>query len=230
VVDWRTVPGNPKQPEARAALLEALQRRYQHASGHQLPIHATCIDSGFATEEVYDFVLAYQARRFFATKGYAGRSGEPVVGKPSEKRYGRSPRPVRLWPINVDDAKADVMTALSLAAPGPGYMHFPGLVDEEYFAQLCAEHRETRYNKGGIATHSVWVLDRDQNEALDTAVLALAAYRLLNPNIRQMADMLAAAPPPGAGTGQPPVASKPPTRMAPATEARRSTRSSYLKI
>jgi len=229
VVDWHTVPGNPKRPEARASLLEALQRRYHHASGHELPIYATCIDSGYATEEVYDFVLAHQGRRILATKGYAGRSGEPIVGKPSEKRYGRAPRPVRLYPINVDDAKADILNSLSLVAAGPGAMHFPGLVDEEYFAQLCAEHRETRYNKAGVATHFVWVQDRDRNEALDTAVLALAAFRWLNPNIRQMADMLAATAAPGAGTGQPPPAANPPARPAPPAEARRITRSSYLR-
>jgi phage terminase large subunit GpA-like protein len=66
-------------------------------------------------------------------------------------------------------------------------------VDEEFFAQLCAEHRETRYNKSNVATHTVWVQDRERNEALDCSVLALAAKRLLNPNIKQMAEMLAAA-------------------------------------
>lgn len=198
VVDWRTVPGDPKRAETRAALLEMLGRKYRHANGHNLPIHAVCIDSGFATDEVYDFVLAYQARRIFATKGIAGRTGEPIVGKPSEKRSGRSQRPVRLYPINVDDGKGEILASLSIATAdniptGPGVMHFPlnvETVNEEYFAQLCAEHRETRYNRSGIATHSVWVLDRDRNEALDTAVLALAAYRLLNPNIKQMFQVL----------------------------------------
>ncbi len=231
VVDWRTVPGNPKEPDARAGLLDALQRRYRHASGHYLPIHVTCIDSGYATEEVYDFVLAYQARRIYATKGYAGKSGEPIVGKPSEKRYGRAPRPVRLYPINVDDAKADILAGVALAAPGPGYMHFPGLVDEEYFAQLCAEHRETRYNKGGVATHTVWVLDRERNEALDTAVLCLAGYRMYDRHLRQMAQRLAATPvpdtnDPSAGGGNP---SPAPTTPAPAAPpSRRMTRSNYL--
>jgi phage terminase large subunit GpA-like protein len=228
LVDWRSIPGNPKHPETHTALLEALGRRYTHASGHLLPIHATCIDSGYATEEIYDFVLAHQARRIFATKGIAGRSGEPVVGKPSEKRYGRAPRPVRLYPINVDDAKADVMSSISLAAPGPGYMHFPILdtIDEEYFAQLCAEHRETRYNKAGVATHMVWIQDRERNEALDCSVLALAAYRLLNPNIRQMSEVLALSPspssenPPESGGGQP--------APAPRARGRRVARSKYL--
>ena len=52
-----TIPGDPRSPDAQAALLEALDRRYAHGSGLLLPIPATCIDSGFATESVYDFVL-----------------------------------------------------------------------------------------------------------------------------------------------------------------------------
>lgn len=232
LVDHRAVPGDPKQSETRGQLLEALTRRYQHASGHQLPIQAACIDTGYATEEMYDFVLAYQARRIFATKGIAGKAGEPIVGKPSEKRHGRNPRPVRLYPINVDDAKAEVMNSLSLVTPGPGYMHFPTHLDtvhEEYFAQLCAEHRETRYNRGGVATHFVWVLDRERNEALDTAVLALAAFRLLNPNVRQMATTLAAIPVTSPAAGPPPSDPAPPTPPAPAPPGgRRVGRSRYL--
>lgn len=228
VVDWRSVPGNPKEPETRAALWDALQRRYKHASGHQLPIHATCIDSGYATEDVYDFVLAHEARKVYATKGYGGRSGEPIVGKPSEKRYGRSPRPVRLYPINVDDAKGDLMGSLALPNPGPGYVHFPThleSIDEEYFAQLCAEHKETRYNKAGVATHVVWVQDRDRNEALDTAVLALAAYKLLNPNIAQMLALLAHIE---HRAERSPTQSNPAPAHSTPERSRRSTRSRYL--
>ena len=228
----RVVPGDPKAPETRAALLEALARRYHHASGHQLPIAATCLDTGYAAEEMYDFVLAYQARRIYATKGFAGKSGEPIVGKPSEKRHGRNPRPVRLYPLNVDDAKAEVMNSLSLVAPGPGYLHFPQHLDtvhEEYFAQLCAEHRETRYNKAGVATHFVWVLDRDRNEALDCAVLALAAFRLLNPNVRQMAEALAAIPvTPPAGSAPSSAAPPPPPPPPGPPPGRRVGRSRYL--
>ena len=227
VVDWRAVPGDPRRTETQAALLEALNARYRHASGHMLPIKAACIDSGYATEEVYDFVLAHQHLRIYATKGVAGRSGEPIVSKAHEKSYGRRARPVRLYTVNVDDAKAEVLAALTLAAPGPGYMHFPESVDEEYFAQLCAEHRETRYNKSKVATHAVWVQDRQRNEALDTAVLALAAVRLLNPNIRDMAAALAAmgtpvTPPPGGGASGPPA-----EQPRPAAD-RRVSRSGYL--
>lgn len=230
VVDWRTIPGNPRHLETREELLKALGRKYLHASGHQLPITATCLDTGYATEEMYDFVLAYQGRQIFATKGYAGKSGEPIVGKPAEKRYGRGARPVRLYPINVDDAKADVLNALTLTAAGPGYLHLPEHVDtvgEEFCAQLCAEHRETRYNKSNVATHAVWVQDRERNEALDCAVLCLAAYKRINPNIRQMREALEAATVKVDATPEPvPVAGEP-AQTRP-TDPRRLTRSNYL--
>ena len=229
VVDFRAIPGDPRRPETHQALLEALGRRYTHASRHLLPIHATCIDSGYATEEVYDFVDRNQVRRIYATKGYAGRNGEPIVGKPSEKRYGRNPRPVRLYPVNVDDAKADIMASVALIDPGPNHMHFPArdTIDEEFFAQLCAEHRETRQNKAGIATHTVWIQDRARNEALDCAVLSLAAFRLLNANIQQMSQALAAEPPPSpAGTG--PEGPGPEQQQQLPPRKRRIGRSDYL--
>jgi phage terminase large subunit GpA-like protein len=209
VVDWRSINGDPKKPETRAALLEALSRKYAHAQGPQLGIHAACIDTGYATEEIYDFVLAYQSRRIFAVKGVGGRAGEPIVSKAIEKRRGRDARPVRLYLVNSDDAKGDIMGALSVLEPGPGYLHFPGLdtIDDEYFAQLCAEHRETRYNKAGVATHFVWVQDRDRNEALDTAQYCLAAFKLLNPNLRQWFEALGIQSP----SQTPPAAAASPT-------------------
>ena len=228
VVERREIPGRPERDAAVwPALLQALGRKYRHASGHQLPIHATCIDSGYATEQVYSFVLAHQARRIYATKGIAGRGGEPIVGKATEKRHGKSPLPVRLWPINVDDAKANVYGSLALAAPGPGYIHFPLDVDEEFFAQLCAEHKETRYNAAGVATHVVWVQDRERNEVLDMSVLCLAAYRLLKPNILQMLEVLATTPVPGMAA--PARASSPvPGPARPPDAGRRVSHSSYL--
>jgi phage terminase large subunit GpA-like protein len=237
VVDWRTVPGDTKRAETRAALLEALGARYAHATGLLLPIHATCIDSGYATETIYDFVLQYQARRIFATKGFAGRSGEPIVGKAAAKTWGRTLRPVRLFPVNVDDAKAAILASLALPIPGPNSTHFPArveTVDAEFFAQLCAEHQETRYAKSGVATHQVWVQDREANHALDAMVLASAAVLLLRPNLRDMAARIAeaAAKPPAdqPRTSAPAAPSRPIEPPAGGKNAqRRVRRSSYLE-
>lgn len=234
VVDVRRIPGDPRQHETREALIEALQRKYAHASGHQLPILATCLDTGYATDEMYELVLAQQFRRLFATKGFGGRGGTPIVGKVVEKRSGKSARPVPLYPINVDDAKADIMSSLALLVPpkmnhgdGPNVTHFPlhleEQVNEEYFSQLTAEHKETKYNKAKVATHIVWVQDRERNEALDMSVLCLAAFRVLNPNIRQMTEILASTPVPGAPEPNAPAVPSPAPRVA-----RRVGRSGYL--
>jgi phage terminase large subunit GpA-like protein len=197
IVDHRILPADPRRRDDYAQIVDELHRRYRHASGVQLPIHATCIDSGYATDQVYDFVLAHEGRlRLFCTKGFAGRAGNPIVGKPSEARPGKNPRPVRLYPINVDDAKTEVMNALTREKPGPGFLHLPTHIDtvnEEFCAQLCAEHREVLYNKSKVAVGQKWVQDRERNEALDLAVLCLAAVRLLRPNVRQMLEQLATA-------------------------------------
>lgn len=197
VVDYRVLLGDPRQQPTRAALVEALGRTYTHELGPQLPIRATCIDTGFWTDDIYEFVLAHhneQSRPIYATKGVSGRGGNPIVGKRTEQKSGKSLRRLWLYPINVDDAKSDIVGALSVQKEGPGYMHFPAIdtVHEEYFAQLCSEIKVTKYNKAKVATHQEWEQQRDRNEALDSAVLCLAAFRILNPSLPQMQQRIAA--------------------------------------
>jgi phage terminase large subunit GpA-like protein len=224
VVDWHRVPGDPKRPETKAALLEALTRRYQHAGGAALSIHAACLDSGgHRTDDVYDFVLAHQHLRLYATIGRSGLSGKPLVGAPTPKRYGRTPRPVPLYTVNVDDGKAAVLSSLRLAAPGPGHLHLPAhleTIDESFVAQLTAEQLVTRHTRAGIA-YQVWVQIRPENHALDCAVLARAALRLFRPNLLKWArDLGAYVPPTDAGAAPPPAEPRP--------LERRVARSAYL--
>lgn len=225
VVDWRRIPGDPKKAETRAELLKALGRRYQHASGVQLPIHATCVDTGWASEELYEFVLANQVRRIFATKGWGGKSGEPIIWKKTEKTYGEKGRPVTLYNINVDDLKAEIYSSIDIIDPGPYYTHFPlhESIDEEFFAQLCSEHREPVFNKWKVATHEVWVKDRPRNEALDCAGLCVVAFKLLNPNITQWAEAIAASTSSGA-SGE-----TPGQQQTPSVGGRRVGRSNYME-
>ena len=151
--------------------------------------------------------------------------------KPSEKKYGRDPRPVRLYTVNVDDAKAEILSSLGLARPGPGYLHLPlgvETVNEELVAQLTAEQRVTRYTKAGVA-YSVWVQTRERNDALDAAVLSLAALRLLRPNLIQMAERIRqhVAQEQERRNGSPGTPEPAAPKIAPVPE-RRVMRSSYL--
>ncbi len=170
VVDAHVVPGDPTSPDVHAALLAALDERYAHAAGHRLPVVLTCVDSGYLPEKVVYALAARRPRRIVAVKGIGGRFGEPSILK-----FDPRTPPATL---NVDGLKLETALGLEMAAPGPGYLHLSRRVcDEEYLAQLCAEHRETK-RRNGVAT-MVWIEDRVRNEALDTAVYARAALKLL---------------------------------------------------
>ena len=73
---------------------------------------------------------------------------------------------------------------------GPGYIHFPRDVDDEWFKQLTAEKLMTKHVKG-IPTR-VWKQIRARNEALDCAVYAFAAYASLNANLERIAQRMEA--------------------------------------
>lgn len=208
LVEWRAIPGNPKAPETQAALLEAIRTQYRHASGHRMRILATCVDSGYETDMVYAFCLAHwSSDRVYPTKGFANNSGKPIVYKRGERKPGRLLSPFH---VNVDDAKAEVLAGLARERPKDwqpgvpvvGYMHLSeSVADEGYLQEITAEHREVQHNRSGVAVKQVWVQDR-ANEALDTAVLCLAALHVIggsNPAayVRRQADVITSTPLPG---------------------------------
>jgi len=179
------VRGDPSRDEVWRDVERVLTARYG-----ELPIGATCIDSGYATEHVYRFVAPRQNRRVFATKG-TSQPGRPLVGRPSKaNRHG-----VKLMPIGADTAKDVLYARLKIPAPAPGYLHFPMWADEEYFAQLTAEQVVTRYVKGRpVRTYEKI---RPRNEALDLEVQALCALAILGaPVIRGLGPRAAARVPP----------------------------------
>ena len=91
-------------------------------------------------------------------------------------RASRTRSDARIYMVGVDTAKDAIYSRLRIGKLGPGYIHFPigGAFDETYFAQLTSETVQTRFKEG--RPYRVWVLPPGKaNEALDTAVYALAA-------------------------------------------------------
>lgn len=174
-MDYRVLWGDPTQPQVWRELDGVLQSDWPHELGHQLQISATCIDSGYLTDMVYAFTGPRQGRRIFATKGMDG-SGRQIA-KPSKVKT-KNGKTIRLFLIGADEAKR-ILSYRLRAKPGPGYCHFPRTFDEEYFAQLTAEKRTTKYIRGHPI--DVWKKTRPRNEALDIRVLNMAALKILNP-------------------------------------------------
>jgi len=158
---------------------------WPHPSGARLKVEVTCIDSGFLSKRVYDFVRHRQRQRIYAIKGIS-TPGAPLVGRPM--RAGRSG--VRLYPVAVSAAKDIIFARLQIEKPGPGYIHFNQQCDEDYFDQLTAERPVVKVTRG-VATR-VWQKIRERNEVLDLWVYNLAALAILNPDFKQIKKLVLA--------------------------------------
>jgi terminase, large subunit len=147
-----------------------------------------CVDSGgHHTQAVYEFCGARAVRGVFAIKGIS-QTAKPLVGRPSKNNRYK----LRLYPIGTDTAKEVIFSRLRLTEPGAGYFHFPLERDREYFLQLTGEKQVTRFAKG--VSKREWIKTRARNEVLDCTVYALAAFKLLNPNLAKLAEDLENAP------------------------------------
>jgi phage terminase large subunit GpA-like protein len=192
-VDYRVLYGDPLGGDVWNDLDDLLAEEFDHESGAVLSIQATCIDTGGTggyTQAAYEYIRARRARRIFAIKGVGGW-GRQIVEKPQRKQSGKHSRKVDLYLVGTDEAKLVVMRRLALQKEGPGYCHFPldDAHDEEFFKQLTAEKLITRYVKG-FPVREWHKSDKARNEALDCRVYAMAALKIMNPSLKQLAKRL----------------------------------------
>jgi phage terminase large subunit GpA-like protein len=179
-VDYIVIPHAPSQQESWQQLETILHKNYPFVSddskGQQIMMMA--IDSGYAAQEVYNWVRSQNSLRVMATKG----SPHPRVplGSPTKVEVnigGRKlKRGLKLWCIGVNLLKSELyswlkQTRVSEKVP-PGYAHFPKY-GPEYFMQLTAEQLVTKVVNG--YPKQEWQKLRDRNEVLDCRVYARAA-------------------------------------------------------
>ena len=160
---------------------------------------------------VYDYAGRKAARRVYAIIGRDGQ--RPIVSSPSPRQWGRHRRKVPLYTIGVDAAKALWVSRLAMIERGRGFVHLPATdwCDDELAAQLTSERLVSRWVKG--IPVQTWKKIRPRNEALDCAVYALAALRLVHPDLEALASRLQKpARPPGV---------TPPVTDAPAAPAKK---------
>ena len=189
VLETKYLMGSPGLPTVWKNLDVFLKKTYVHKCG-LMRIVCTAVDTGgHHTKEVYDFAKEREHLNVYAIKG-ASLPGQPISGKPSKQKNG-----VNLYMIGTDTAKDLLFHRLTISEPGPGYIHFPTTLTEEYFKQLTAEKKKTKYVKGFKKFE--WVKTRDRNEALDLFVYNIAALNIVafivypNLTIVQMLDGLA---------------------------------------
>lgn len=197
-IDYQRWMGSPGQKDVWAQLEHWRQKTFRHASGVPMKIQALTVDTGgHHSKEAYAYVRKHQAERVFAVKG-SNQPGARLVTMGSKDNLGR----VRLFMVGTDSAKDTIFSRLKLDTPGPGYMHFPQGVrdadgrispleqyDEEYFAQLTAEERREKIEKGVLVGYHYQKV-RGRNEALDLTVYNLAALAILNVDLDALAKQI----------------------------------------
>ncbi len=185
-VDYHVLSGDTAKQEVWYELDKVLQKDYEHESGITMPIRVMCVDSGYATQDVYEFVKCYnqatwggngaralQPRTVVAIKGQSRDTAMILsTSKADTKKKG-----LKVWNVSGPVIKTELYRWLKINRVGEnisnfGWAHFP-MYDEEYFKQLTAEKLVIRINKGYPI--SVWEKDPNtRNEALDCRVYARA--------------------------------------------------------
>jgi phage terminase large subunit GpA-like protein len=177
LVDYEVIFGDTETRAPWAALDEFRRKRFRHASGAELRITAMGVDAGYRTQTVYDYCRPRNHEHVLAMRGQS-QAGKTILGRPTKQDIDHQglkiPNGIDLWPIGADTAKGEIYARLRIGKPGPGYMHFPTGLPDEYYRGLTAERLVTHYVKGYLRTH--WEKDEtDRNEPLDLEVYAYAA-------------------------------------------------------
>lgn len=178
LINHFAIPGDTSRRQTWDALTEALMQTYRTPGGLDLSIIRTCVDSGYAAQEVYAWARTQAVSSVMVIKGQD--SGAALVGVPSAVDVGGSGKKIRrgvkVWPVNVSMAKSELYGFLRLAREGnevpAGWVHIPAM-DDEFYKQLTAEQFVTRVVKG--YKRGEWQKTRERNEALDCRVYARAA-------------------------------------------------------
>ena len=196
------IMGDPNDDEVWLRLDDVVEHVYKFESGRGLTVSLTFVDSGgHKTQSVYKQCRARLGKRIFAIKGKGGE-GEPYTKPPSKVKIvvnGRAIGETWLYTIGVDAGKADILKgSLLVLEPGPKYCHFPNHpeagYDYRYFTGLMSEVQEETLERGRKRTAWKVLKGHERNEPLDCRNYAMAAFRVLDPDMDAVERRLKGAP------------------------------------
>ena len=179
------IMGKPDTPEVWQSLDLVLDHEYKYRSGRSLIISLTCVDSGgHYSNEVYAACSVRLGKKVVAIKGQGGE-GIPFRRPPKQQPIKDNPN-MKCWlyMLGVDAGKEIIMSSLKVQEAGAKYCHFSrhedAGYDALYFNGLLSEKMvPTKSGK----PQWVKLLGHAHNEALDCRNYALAAVRILNPDM-----------------------------------------------
>lgn len=186
-IDYRVINGDTATEEPFKELDKLLSETFPMETNEaiRLPIRLLAIDSGFQTQQIYNWARQHSLNKVITTKG--SDRGNQIIGLPTSVditiRGKKISRGARVWTIGTSIAKSELYSWLNLEKPinqiegyPAGYCHFPQY-DDNFFKMLTAEQLVVRI-KGGVKRY-IWEKYFERNEALDTRLLARAAASVI---------------------------------------------------
>jgi phage terminase large subunit GpA-like protein len=184
-IDAGILPGDTSLDATWQQLAALLERSFPGSDSSTWSIAMLAVDSGYNTQQVYNWARRYPMSRVIAVKGVEARA---LIGAPSPVDVTVSGRRLRrgykVWPVGASIAKSELYGWLRLplvpdgVEPPSGYCHFPKHGDE-YFRQLTAEHLVTIAKRSGFTALEWRLQPGRENHYLDCRVYARAAAAVL---------------------------------------------------
>ena len=155
-----------------------MQRRWRNNYGAIFGVDFAAIDGNAWTEDVWSFARQHASSRLIMVRG-RGDDAAPRLARVQRERNERTglllPYSKRFYHLGVSTLKMSLYRDLQKDDPGqPGFVSFPSGLDDEYFQELVSERR-TPVKRNGFTVHRWTKDDRQDNEALDTMVIATGA-------------------------------------------------------
>ncbi|MBG1232982.1 phage terminase large subunit family protein [Aestuariivirga litoralis] len=178
VVEKDIITGHISEEPTMTGLTNLLATEWRHQAGTKLKIDMAAIDGNAWTEDVWGWARRHPASRLIMVRGVGSESAPLLVRVKKERnRAGKLIKWAgRFYNFGTSVLKMALYRNVAKLDPMErGYVGFPKGLEDEYFRQLTAEHRQPVKRRDGFLEYK-WVKDPNQaNEMLDTMLQAEAA-------------------------------------------------------
>lgn len=182
-IDYRVLSGQTSTKEPWNLLDKVINETWITEDRRELKILMTCVDTGFNTQHVYNWLRTHDVNRVRGIKG--SDKLQMIFGKPSDVELNHNGQRIanatRIWNLGVNLLKSELYSWLKMPIPAEGkdptgFCHFPEY-EESYFEGLCSEQL-VEVRKNGQKVY-IWQKKINRNEPLDCRVYARAASSML---------------------------------------------------
>ena len=178
VIDYGIIGRHISDANCQRNLDLVLARKWKNSVGHEFGVDFAAIDGNAWTEDVWAFARRHPANKLVMVRG-RGDDAAPKLALVKRERNESTgkvlARSRRFYNLGVSTLKMSLYRDLQKDDPTErGYVPFPSGLDDDYFQELTSERR-TAVKRHGFTVYRWTKDDRQDNEALDTAIIATGA-------------------------------------------------------